>query len=231
VLRQFLEGGAGGPTKRGVNQDRRTWISRKDAATMPPEADKPPDNFDELLAWLHSDRELAAKIYEEIRRDLIKIFGWNHCTDPEGMADETFDRVAGKAGQLKEVFEGNPKHYFYGVARNLMKEYQKKVKSYVPLEDLELRDESPPDPEQETAEMREDCLQTCLGQLSNEKRELILAYYAKEKQAKIDARTRMADQLGISTKTLRVRMHRIRVALEECIERCLNRSEGQDETD
>lgn len=198
---------------------------------MPQESDKPPDNFDELLAWLHPDRELAAKIYEEIRRDLIKIFGWNHWADPEGMADETFDRVAKKAGRLIETFEGNPKHYFYVVARNLMKEYQKKVKSFVPLEDVELPDDRPEDLEQETAEMREECLQACLDKLSDEKRDLILAYYAKEKQAKIDHRTRLANQLGISTKTLRVRMHRSRAALEECVERCLNQNGVPDETD
>lgn len=196
-----------------------------------PQGDQPPDNFDVLLAWLNPDRELAAKTYEQIRSDLIKIFGWNHWPDPEGMTDETFDRVAKKAGQLIGVFEGDPKHYFYGVARNLMREYQKKVKTHVALDDVELPDEPREDSGQETAEMREDCLQDCLKKLTSEKRNLILDYYAREKQAKIDQRTKLAEELGISTKTLRVRMYRIRTALEECIERCLNQSEGRNETD
>jgi DNA-directed RNA polymerase specialized sigma24 family protein len=77
--------------------------------------------------------------------------------------------------------------------------------------------------EQETTIMREDCLRWCLQRLSEEKRELILAYYAKDKQAKIDHRTEMAQRLGISVETLRVKAYRIRSTLEHCIERCLER--------
>jgi DNA-directed RNA polymerase specialized sigma24 family protein len=71
--------------------------------------------------------------------------------------------------------------------------------------------------------MQEECLNSCLQSLSSEKRALILAYYAKEKQAKIDHRTELAQQLGTSVETLRVRAHRIRATLEECILRCLKR--------
>jgi DNA-directed RNA polymerase specialized sigma24 family protein len=52
---------------------------------------------------------------------------------------------------------------------------------------------------------------------------LILAYYARDKQAKIDHREEMAKQMGISVETLRVKAYRIRVALEQCIGRCLDR--------
>ncbi len=41
-------------------------------------------------------------------------------------------------------------------------------------------------------------------------------------KAKIDHRTEMARQLGVSIETLRVRMCRIRTALEKCIKRCLD---------
>jgi DNA-directed RNA polymerase specialized sigma24 family protein len=62
-----------------------------------------------------------------------------------------------------------------------------------------------------------------LQRLSEDKRELILAYYAKDKQAKIDHRTEMAQRWGISVETLRVKAYRIRSTLEQCIERCLDR--------
>jgi len=71
--------------------------------------------------------------------------------------------------------------------------------------------------------MREECLHSCLLKLSADKRELILNYYAKEKQAKIEHRTEMARQLGTTVETLRVRVYRIRATLEGCIERCLDR--------
>lgn len=181
----------------------------------------PPESFEEILAWLNPDREAAGVIYVQLRLDLAKIFTWNHCNDPEGLTDEVFDRVARKVHQLRETYEGNPRLYFYGVARNLIKEVPKKTKMQVSLEDSDLPSNAPE--VEETENMREECLHSCLQKLSAEKRELILNYYAKEKQAKIEHRTEMARQLGTTVETLRVRVYRIRATLEECIERCLNR--------
>lgn len=187
----------------------------------------PPESFDEILAWLDPDRELAASIYVELRRALVKIFAWNHCADPEGLTDETFDRVAKQVHDLRFKFEGDPKLFFYGVARNVIKEHQKKVKLHVSIDDIDIpHNPSEEEEEEESADLRRECLETCLGQLPRAKRELILAYYAKEKQAKIDHRSEMARQLGLSTETLRVRAYRIRATLEECIERCLESASG-----
>lgn len=182
----------------------------------------PPKSFDEILAWLHPDRDQAGDIYVQLRHDLTKIFTWNRCADPEGLTDEVFDRVARKVHDVRPTFEGDPKLYFYGIARNLIKESPKRVKRQVSLEDTDLRapDTSTDD---EMARMREDCLNSCLQDLDPEKKELILSYYARDKQAKIDHRSEMARKLGISVETLRVRVHRLRGTIETCIERCLNR--------
>ena len=77
----------------------------------------------------------------------------------------------------------------------------------------------------------EECLQSCLQRLSPENRKLILGYYAKEKQAKIDYRRELAQRLVISVETLRVKVYRIRVSLQQCIERCLERKAQSNETD
>lgn len=183
----------------------------------------PPASFNEILAWLHPDREVAGDLYVQLCNDLTKIFVWNRCADPEGLTDEVMDRVARKVHQVKQTFQGDPRFFFYGVARNLIKENPKKVKTHVSLEGIDLPADSTSDTADETAAVRENCLHSCLKELSKEKRELILAYYAKEKQAKIDHRTEIARKLGTSVETLRVRAHRIRGALEECIERCLMR--------
>jgi RNA polymerase sigma factor (sigma-70 family) len=195
-------------------------------------SDIPPESFEEILAWLSPDRELAASMYLDLRRRLIKIFGWNHCTDPEGMTDETFDRAAKQVHELKETFEGDPKLFFYAVARNLIREYQRKIKSYVSIDDVELQVEAPHEIEEEDdADLRTECLLSCLRGLTSEKRELILGYYAKEKQAKINHRTEMAKRLGLTVETLRVRAYRIRSELEKCIEDCLERFAGKSVTD
>jgi RNA polymerase sigma factor (sigma-70 family) len=181
----------------------------------------PQKSFEEILAWLDPDRNEAANIYVQLRNDLTKIFVWNHCNDPDGLTDEVFDRVGRKVHDLRPNFKGDPKLFFYGVARNLIKESPKRIKKQVSLEDTDLAaPEVAVDDESEA--MREECLNSCLQQLSAEKRELILGYYAKERQAKIDHRTELARQMGISVETLRVRVHRIRGTLEKCIERCLD---------
>lgn len=194
---------------------------------MPRNSDFPPQGFDDLLAWLNPDRELASSIYLNIRRSLLKIFAWNRCADPEGMTDETFDRVARQVHTLRNTYEGNPRLFFYGVANNLVKEYRKKIKSYVSIEGIDLPEDPPQEFEEETSKRREECLRKCLRKLPKEKRNLILTYYAKEKQAKIIHRAQLAKKLGVSMETLRVRMLRIRGRLEECIEHCLDDFDGK----
>jgi len=197
---------------------------------MPRNSEFLPEQFDDLLAWLNQDRELASSAYLNLRNSLLRIFAWNRCADPEGLTDETFDRVARQVPTLRETFKGNPRLYFYGVANNLIKEYRKKVNSHVPMEGFDVAGDPPQEDQEETSERRRECLSRCLGKLSKEKRELILTYYAKEKQAKIIHRAEMARQLGVSIEALRVRMLRIRGNLEECIEQCVDQFAEGDET-
>jgi len=188
-----------------------------------------PDGFDEILAWLNPNRELAAAMYVQLRHDVARIFLWNRCSDPEGLTDEVFDRVARKVHNLRQTYNGDPRLFFYGVARNLVKETAKKVKTYTSFDDagvtLRARAQVEVDEEEESVQAREHCLQLCLNELNGEQRRLILEYYAMDEQGKISHRVRIARQLGLSIETLRVRVYRIRVALEECIERCLDRKD------
>lgn len=185
----------------------------------------PPESFEEILAWLDPDREVAATKYVQLRHDLAKIFIWRQCSDPEGLTDEVFDRVAKKVHDVRPTYEGDPRRYFHAVANNLVKENFKKIKTHVSFDDVDLEQQIT-EVEEEPAD-RQECLQSCLQKLSTEKRELIIAYYAKEKQAKIDYRSELAERFETSIETLRVRVHRIRESLEECIERCLERRAQQ----
>ena len=180
----------------------------------------PPESFDEILAWLGADRDVAGERYVQLRHDLAKFFTWRQCADPDGMTDEVFDRVAKKVHEVRPIYKGDPRLYFRAVANNLIKENFKKVKTQVPLDDVD-----PPAPPtvgitEETIDI-EDCLQSCLQKLDSEKRKVILAYYAKEKQEKIDHRHELAQQFGISIEALRVRAFRIRASIEKCIANCL----------
>jgi RNA polymerase sigma factor (sigma-70 family) len=181
----------------------------------------PTESFEEILAWLNPDRDVAANLYLQLREDLANIFKWRGCSDLEGLTDEVFDRVARKVHEVRPTYKGDPRLYFRAVANNLVKETLKKTKTQVSLEDVDLPDpKTTESKEVEPADMDE-CLQSCLQKLRAENRKLILGYYAKEKQAKIDHRSELAQQLGISVETLRVKVYRIRVALHRCIKRCL----------
>lgn len=181
-----------------------------------------PERFDELLSWLDEHREEATEAYLDLRRGLVKIFTWNHCSDPEGLTDEVFDRVIGKLPGLRESYEGDPRLYFYAVANNLIKEYRKVARSQLSLDDIDFPSNVSFTDEEETSEMRSECLEMCLQALPAERRDLILSYYSREKQEKFIHRAEMARRLGVSIGALRVRMLRIRIRLEECIEHCLD---------
>jgi RNA polymerase sigma factor (sigma-70 family) len=187
----------------------------------------PSQSLEEILAWLDPDREVAATMYVQLRRDLTNIFKWRGLPDPDGLTDEVLDRVEKKVHQVRPTYDGDPRLYFRAVANNVIKENLKKIKTQVSLEDIDLPEPIISESEEDEAADMAECLQSCLEKLSSENRKLIVAYYAKEKQAKIDHRSELAQQLGISMETLRVKVYRIRVSLQGCIEGCLKRRAHQ----
>ena len=84
-------------------------------------------NFEKLLDWLDSDQIEAALKYEAIRTNLIRIFSSRGCLVPDELADDVFDRVAKKINEIIPSYEGEPALYFYGVARNVFREYTRKT--------------------------------------------------------------------------------------------------------
>lgn len=170
------------------------------------------ENFDALLLWLDPDREQAGLKYEQIRTRLIKIFTCRGCSEPEDMADVTINRVAKRLKDIEEGFTGDHSLYFYGVANKVYLEHVKKRP--VPL---------PPGPpvDSEEIEQEYECLEQCMAQLAPNNRVLVLQYYQEEKRAKIDHRLHLAKSLGIARNALRIRAHRIRLTLLECVQTCL----------
>jgi len=170
------------------------------------------ESFDALLAWLDPDREVAGRKYEEIRRGLIKVFTCNGCHEPEDLADATINRVSSKLKDIKDTYEGQPYLFFYGVAKNILREYWRRKPPPPPPQ--------PPDNGDEI-EQYHLCLERCMKQLTPHNRELVLEYYKEEKRAKIDHRKKMAERLGIALNALRIRVYRFRAFLEECVRNCL----------
>jgi RNA polymerase sigma factor (sigma-70 family) len=198
---------------------------------MPVSQPLTPDKFEAILAWLGEDRERAAERYEQIREHLLRIFIWRGLDDAEGLADVTINRVADNVKNLRQNYVGDPALYFYGVAKRVIIEALREKDHFVPLP-KDLPDPTPPTVVSEAkhaeAEHRHECFEECLLSLSPKNRELIQRYYLVDKWAKLVDRMKLAEELGISINNLRVRMHRIRKLLEECIIKCLEKSNGSE---
>lgn len=181
------------------------------------------DAFDRLLDWLDSDRDSAGRKYEAIRLRLIKIFTCRGCSEAEELADETINRVIAKIAGVSFEYEGNPALYFYGFAPNLHHEYLRRNRlkaAEVSAEDTRISASVAPQPADDS-QREYDCLDTCLGHLTADNRKLVLEYYQQERRAKIDHRQRLATELGIAVNALRIRAHRIRRTLEQCVRDCV----------
>ncbi|HKY42414.1 MAG TPA: hypothetical protein VJM50_04930 [Pyrinomonadaceae bacterium] len=183
-----------------------------------------PEDFDRLLRWLDSNPNQAALKYEKTRIRLITYFAGGGCgCDAERLADEAFDRVSRKLkkGEVSESYEGDKLFYFLGFARNIRHEYYKERQPNELRTPVVDPDENKTDSD---AEEQLECLDQCIDELPREKRWLVIEYYLYEKAEKIEHHKKLATQLGVDIKVLRLRVHRTREQLRPCIEACLRRS-------
>ena len=174
----------------------------------------PPDPYEALFEWLGPTRDEGEKKYREIENRLFRLLLKKGCTDPEDCVAEAIDRVILKAPQLKDTYVGNPLWYFIRFAINVHKEH---------LHRKEVPFETVPDAViQPEVDLAGECLRECLTHLADDQRNLVLDYHVDIKKAKIDLHRSMAEELGLTTNALRLRVHRLRSALEKCVLACLN---------
>jgi RNA polymerase sigma factor (sigma-70 family) len=187
--------------------------------------------FNLLLSRLDADPEQAARKYEHLRKALITYFERHGSLSPDEHTDSTFDVVARNLAEGKDIYIENPAGYFYGVARNLLRQYHgRKPKEFVPIDAVLSGAQGPQEMlelfsrERDGAdhESRIACLEKCLATLPDQNRDLIVQYYQGEAGVKINNRKRLAERLGVTTNLLRLRAMRVRNQLEDCVEQCLD---------
>lgn len=178
-----------------------------------------PENFERLLNWLHPHREEAGQEYQRIRALLIKNFQAHGCYLPDKLADETMDRVAQKlTPETIENWVGDKEPFFYRVAYYILLE--DRGRGFLEVQIPDGFEVQKPD-EGEDLEPKLRCLEKCLPELPDAKRELIVKYYRGSRSVKIKNREELARDLNLNLPGLRVRALRIRKELRTCIERCL----------
>lgn len=170
--------------------------------------------FDALLAWLAPDRDTAARKYEIIHSGLTRIFISRGFSDAEDLADLTISRVITLLPDIKDGYVGEPSRYFYGVARNIMHEAQRRPEIAYDVSPIDYAEES-------NTSDKYDYLLQCLELLPEDGRELILEYYLYNGRSKIEHHKRMAKERSITVGALRSRAHHIRDTLENCVQQRL----------
>jgi DNA-directed RNA polymerase specialized sigma24 family protein len=178
--------------------------------------------FDLLLSQLDIDRQQAGAKYERLRRKLIKFFEWRGCNFPEDLADETINRLAMnlEAGERIDNFEA----YCAGVARHVFLESLRARRQEGALKTLPNSAAASSD----ESDRRWECLERCVRQLSPDRFQLIVQYCQENEGARIKARRDLAAQLGLPMNALRIRAHRIRAALESCVQDCMRQFKNKE---
>ena len=188
------------------------------------------EEFEALLRQLGPDRDWAGVRYEQLRQRLLMVFTYRGCSNVEDLADETMDRVAHRLAEHPADFDGSdPTKFILGVAWNVAHESFRRRHAVALPEDWDPVDPQDPAEDDGSAE-RQECLERCLGRLPMKHRDLLLQYYAEDKRARINGRLALAGQLGMSANALRLKIHRITIALRTCTFDCVRTKQQRDPT-
>ena len=175
--------------------------------------------FERLLGVLDDDRDRAGLEYERLHDRISRLLAWWGAGRASELADQTLDRVARRLEEGADIRKGSFGAYVRGVARMIY--YESRRQEPDPLaEDFDLAAPvSDPD-----RQITLSCLDGCLQTLSPDDRRCLLRYYDDEGERTIDRRRRLAEELGATMTVLRVRTHRLRRRVEDCIRNCRARA-------
>jgi len=224
-------------------------LNSSDTSSEPPDStgpdetqQQPPTNSDQpkgkwiitkaalnkLLERFSSDGDDGGIQYETARRKLIRFFEWNSVARAEDWTDEVMNRVARRIDEGQNI--DNIMAYIWGVARIVLKEAKKEGdRGPISLDDAPPRSLQKAAPEIIEPDERQQCFDRCLDELPPENRKLILAYYEGKGAEKIKGRQDLAEEMGIPLNALRIRVHRVRKTLEQCIAECLQARQPRNE--
>ena len=182
-------------------------------------------DFDRLLGLFSQDREEAGKMYEKLRDGLVRFFQFRGCHDPDELADETFNRVASKLPAYDAAKNVKPAAYIYGFARNILLEYSRSPKNRESqLEPFHTSGLAAGETDVDSKELAHACLRKCLGEIPDVESRLMVEYYSRERQEKIELRRRIAERLGCTIEVLHTRIFRMKSGLRTCVQNCREKS-------
>jgi hypothetical protein len=169
------------------------------------------EEFEKLLDLLGPGRDEAAAKYEATRRKLIRFFQWRGFCQAEDLTDQVLDRVARRLASGTEITSGDKYSYFQRVAHFKLLEALRDIK----------KEKKGADEQRKILQFREDpdrrleALKRCLGELSATERKMVLGYY--DGAVKSQQRKKVSEDHSLGLNALRIRVHRLRKRLEQCV--------------
>lgn len=183
--------------------------------------------FEQLLIRLDDDQTIAADKYEILRRKFVKTLAWKGCpeTEADNLADTALDRVANKLAQGEQIQNLNA--YAAEVLRFVWLEHNRRRKEDAIGDDKMPENFTEPDVEiLKDPDLRLRCLRKCMVEVvgGEDDRTLIIGYYDADAGGKNkEIRRALAERLGLTMTTLKVKACRIRERLEKCINECVEK--------
>jgi DNA-directed RNA polymerase specialized sigma24 family protein len=173
------------------------------------------ESLEHLLNRLDNNREEAGIKYISLRRDLMNFFRLKGHLIPEEASDETLDRVAARLAMGEQVQD--IRSYSYGVARYIQLEHRRKqARAQVALESYKHFQSA----NEAVDEGRFKLLAKCLEEISPQDRSLLTTYYEDlVSSERTRRRNELSAHLGYSSSQLRLRVHRLRRKVENCVQR------------
>ena len=169
---------------------------------------------DDYLRLFDSDPNRATKKYAELWIRLVRFFEWRGCQSPEDLAQETLARGFKRISNGVNIYTADPVNFFFGVARNVVREDRKDVRNGLPVSLDGLPEMAALNVSQVEARI---CLDQCLSRLPSSERKLLLSFYTEDREL-------VGRKLHLSANALRVRAHRARKKLEELIHAAMKKA-------
>ena len=143
--------------------------------------------------------------FQALHGKLCRFFEWNRCQSPEDLSQEAILRGLKRMAEGQENYAENPQSYFFGIARNIVREERKKPQMQSTGEE-----DCPDRIDQLGALQWRILLRECLEQLDTRDRDLLVGYI-------LDGAEKAARACGITPNALRIRVSRIRRKIGESL--------------
>jgi DNA-directed RNA polymerase specialized sigma24 family protein len=184
-------------------------IAPESGAHLSPEPCKPAVMLqDELFAIFDSNPSRAEEKYLELFRKLVRFFEWSRSPEPEDMAQEALRRGFTRLGQGQKITTRDPAGYFFGIARNLVREGWN-TREQEQFEEQQLLRLGPSfynlNPIEQVVFLKQ-----VLHNLSKDEIAMLVAYVEGSGEA-------WGRKAGLEPGALRLRIHRLRKRLEKLV--------------